>query len=274
VSNQTQRPDPSQLLRKRLLEGRYPVEDAIALLVPIAALDERNDRWRSRMKAVLFPAIGLTLFLLFFRLFYLAVPVGAVAIGLGVFVWRTSRSDVPNEVRLLALPWLQILSADVRPEEEVALRIDLGQPMCAKSRVVDQRIGRLRKSEYVHPWFSGEALLADGALLRWEATTRIRKVVISKRSSSGRSKTKTKIKKWTKLDVSLGLPTRAFSVGEAAASGQEKMRVKTGEKRNVVRVSRVVCATSLDPVAVEELIQTVSLAYRRAVPKPATEQPT
>lgn len=260
----------SPLLRTRLLEGTFPITEAVKLFDALGTLDERNDRRRKLFKIFAILGVVLTAFLLIADLAPIAALTGAVAILLAVLGFRLGRVDIPNDVRLFVLPWLRILAADMEADGNVSLKLDLHEANDKSQKLVDQKVEVSRHLyEYNHPWFSGQATLADGARLQWDAITHIRERVRWK--SKGR--TKRKLKQAIKYDVSLGLPAESFAVGQLAAQGSEKVRVKPGEKRNVVRVSYVAQSSALRPANLDHLIATVASAYRQAAPKPAVEQP-
>ena len=257
------------MLRTRLLEGTFPISEAVELFDALGTLDERNDRRRKLYKILAITCVVLTGVLLIADLAPVALLPGAAAIVLVVLVFRLSRQDIPNDVRLFVLPWLRILAADMESDDPVALKIDLHESNDKSKRVLDQRLGNRHQSEYHHPWFSGQATLVDGARLQWDAVTHLRERVTAK--SKGR--TKRKLKQGIKYEVSLGLPVDSFALGQPSARGIEKVRVKPGEKRNVVRVSYVAQATTRTPAKLDDLIATVASAYRQAAPKPGVEQP-
>jgi hypothetical protein len=262
----------SPLLRTRRLDDAFPIEDAIALLEELATVDTRNDRRRTWYKRGAVACIVLAALFLFAGL-PLVAPVPSLGfVALVVLGIRLSKIDIPNEARELVLSWLRILAADLEPGQSVSLKLDFNPATAKTYRVSDQRVNQVRCLEYLHPWYSGETVLADGARLGWDATTRVRERVTSKRSRSGKIKHKSKRKYWTKLEVSLALPADHFTISQNASAGPGKVRTKAGEKRNVVRVSRVLCSLSPAPPPIDELIATVALAYRQVAPMAPVEQ--
>jgi hypothetical protein len=259
----------SPLLRTRSLAGVFPIEEALGVFDALAVADERNDRRRSLLRKAAIACGVLTGIVLFAGIPIAAVATGPAVIVLLVLAYRLGRVDIPNDVRLFVLPWLRILSADMAAAGTVELKLDLHESTDACHRQDDDFTGGRRWEVYHHPWFSGQATLADGARLAWNAVAHIRRY--TRRKSKGR--TKTKIKQAMKYDVSLGLPADSFAVAPVAGKGLEKVKVKPGEKRNVVRVSYVAHSAALAPANLDDLIHTVASAYGRGTPKPATEQP-
>ncbi len=256
----------SPLLRARRLEGAFPIEDAIALLDDLTHLDAHNDRRRKYLSWAMKAAGVLAVLCVLAGLVPLIAVFVVAIVVLLIFYYRLARIDLRNDVLELHRAWLRILAADMEPQQSITLKLDFTPATTKQHRVYDQKVKGVRCREYVHPWYTAETQLADGARLHCDATTRVRERVITKHSRSGKTKTKRKYKYWTKLDVSLGLPHDSFSVTPAAPTGDEKIRTKAGEKRNVVRVSRVLSSTSAAPPTVDDLIQTVALAYRQAAP--------
>jgi hypothetical protein len=256
----------SPLMRARRLEGAFPIEDAIALLDDLTTLDTRNDRRRKYLSYAMKGSGVLALVCLFAGLAPLIALFVVAVVVLLIFYYRLNRIDLPNDVLELCRAWLRILAADMAPQQSIALKLDFNPATSKAHRVYDQKVKGVRCLEYVHPWYTAETQLADGARLHCDATTRVRERVVTKHSRSGKTKTKRKYKYWTKLDVALGLPNDSFTVAKAAPGGPEKIRTKAGEKRNVVRVSRVLTSLSAAPPKLDDLIQPVALAYRQAAP--------
>jgi hypothetical protein len=262
------------LLQARRLHGAFPIEAAIKLLDDLSVLDTSNDRRRKRYKLALVACVVLGLGLLFAGLAPVAALCVVAFVVLLVLHMRLARADLPNDMVDLSRAWLRILAADMEPEEPITLTLDFNPATAKQHRVYDQKVKGVRCLEYVHPWCSAETRLADGARLHCDATTRVRERVVTKHSRSGKTKTKRKYKYWTKLDVSLGLPTETFTLAPTEPARRQKIRTKPGEKRSVVRVSRVLTSNSAAPPKLDELIHTVALAYRQAAPVPSAEQPT
>jgi hypothetical protein len=258
----------SPLLRTRSLEGSFSIAEAVELFAALANLDEHNDRRRKLCKIATILGVVLTAFLLLADLAPVAVFTGVGSIVLAVLVFRLGHLDIPNDVRLFVLPWLRILSADMEAGTSVALKLDLHEANHKSKRAADVVSSGKQWQTYHHPWFSGQATLADGARLQWNAVTNLRQHTAYKR----KGRTKTKVKQAITYDVALGLPAASFATTELAIRGTEKVRVKPGDKRNVVRVSHVAAATSMAPANLDDLIAAVASAYRQAAPKPATEQ--
>ena len=259
----------SRLVRDRAIVGVFPMEEALTLFDALAVLDARNDRRRQRLSILTLASMVASIGAPFAGLAIVCWVTIPAMVVLAALNYRLRRIDIPNDVRLFVLPWLRILSADMRATEAVSLKVDLRTSTDKCHRVADEVTNGKKWETYHHPWFSGEATLTDGARLQWSAVTHVRKHTTWK--SKGRSKTKTK--QAMKYDVSLGLPSSTFAVDPVAKSSIEKIRVKPGEKRNVVRVSYVAhSASSLTPAKLDDLVNTVALAYGRGTPQATTEQ--
>jgi hypothetical protein len=257
----------SPLLRDRAIAGVFPMQEALALFDALAVLDESNDRRRQRLRKLTIAGIGASLVAPFVGLPIACILTIPATVVLAIRTYRLGRVDIPNDVRLFVLPWLRLLSADMDATETVSLKVDLRACTDKRHRVADEVASGRKWETYHHPWFSGEATLTDGARLQWSAVTHLRKHTTWKKK--GRSKIK--IKQAMKYDVALGLPSSSFAVDPVAKSGIEKIRVKPGEKRTVVRVSYVAHSASLAPANVDDLVSTVASAYRQGTPQ-ASEQ--
>jgi hypothetical protein len=260
-------------LRKRRLDGDFPVADAMAVLDELSTLDTRNDRQRDRYRKAIWACGAVGIAFLFIGLAWLSPLFFAAVVVLAILRWRLGRADIPNDALEVVRGWLRILAADIEAEQPITLKLDFGPAIAKAHCVYDQKVDRVRCREYLHPWYSAEAELADGARLQCDATTRVRERIIRKYSRSGKVKTKRKYKYWTKLDVTLGVPKDSFALTDDKRTGRAKVRSKAGEKRNVVRVSRVLADLPSGRPRLEDFIQTVAMAYRQVAPAPAPEQP-
>jgi hypothetical protein len=237
-------PEQQSIFKGKRVEGQRSPDEWLTLLMPVAELDEQCDALRVS-KA-------------------------------GFFVRRFARkNDVPNGLREFTMPLLPILREDQDPGTPLELKLDLsGYEQDRKKLGTGDpyKKGAYRKivdTFYDDPWIEGHARFVDGADIRFTVTDHVRSSRKTKRSSSGKIKTKKKSKKKTELAVTCSFPARNYAAaGQPAPSGGvRKESVKAGEDRTVVRLTRVIEPTSFysfpDP---ELLLDLLANAYARVDP--------
>lgn len=217
------------LFRSKLVQGRYSIDQLIAMLTPLADADRIGDKGRASLRWWL---LGLILALVLLPIgaafasasapsvaqaLLIAAAVCAVllAVMIVLHLWLGRFDDVENNLRNVALPFLTALRQDVPERAELDVRIDFSKAV-QKSKLdrVDKpkRSGysKLVNSYYISPWFEGSAPLATGGRLRWRVTDHVLSSKRTRRSASGKYKMKTKQKRKSKLDVSLSRSARHY----------------------------------------------------------------
>lgn len=266
-------PDPRQLIRTRQIAGAYPAATWLACLGPLAGRG-RGTAWLGtvlRGVAIQAGVIGVIGFLSGRD----GIVLGLVAAAVAVAAWLAARGFrrrvLPAAIHDAIVPFLIVLREEMDRDEPVALRLDLTGAEHGRKRLGEWRDGsgvpRVVERRYADPWLAGEARLADDARLRWEVTDELRRRDVTRRSRSGKAKTKTKYKLTRHLTVRLGLPRAAYDARRAAAGGGSGLRlaVKPGEKRDVVVVRRaIVTRRREEPLQAEHLLALIGEAYGRA----------
>ena len=178
-------------------------------------------------------------------------------------------------VRAFVAPLLAVLREDHDPACPLELTLD-----CTGAAHKDKATrtsdpydkGAYRKivdTFYDDPWLQGRAQFADGADVRFAVIDHLRSSRKTKRSASGKTKVKTKGKKKTEVDVTVAFPARNYRAVSAsgAPAPDVKASVKSGEKRTVVRMRRVLAAGSADAVPDPDvLLELLGAAYARVDP--------
>src|SRR5690606_14267915 len=221
--------------RGRLVQGRYSIDQLIAMLTPLADADRIGDAGRASLRRRLFGSIfGIVLLLIgaafasgnapaFAQVLLIgaAVCAGLLVVLIVLHLWLGRFDDVENNLRNVALPFLTALKQDVDERAELDVRIDFSKAV-QKSKLdrVDKPVrsgySKLVNRYYISPWFEGSAPLATGGRLRWRVTDHVLSSRRIRRSASGKYKVKTKQKRKSKLDVSLLRPARHYSAANPA----------------------------------------------------------
>jgi len=257
--------------------GDFTVEALLDQMRTLARFDASNDATRATLKkwlgtsiVAMFASLWFT-FMFGIALAVLALLSLAAAIYFGVTLRRLTKFDISNNFREVALPFLTILKQDMEPHQTLSVRVDLRAPTHDKKRrgtPASSKRGAYTKiidTTYHDDWFHGTARLADASILRWSVVDDLVESKRTKRSSSGKMKTKTRNYKRSTVAVSLSVSSKRYGVaGNARAEGQ-KIAVQGGAKRRVIKLTRKIKTKSLDPMEPDVLIDSVASAYRKVV---------
>ena len=259
--------------------GDFTAEALLDQMRHLAAFDASNDATRAQIKklmgGVVVGAIASLWLLTLFGIAMLAVTAALIglAIYLGVMLGRLSKLDISNNFREVALPFLAILKQDMEPHQTLKVRVDLRAPTHANKRRGSPQSSKggayasVVETSYHDNWFAGSARLADASVLHWSVVDDVVESKRTKRSSSGKMKTKTRNYKRSTVAVSLSVANKRYGVtptASANADGQ-KLAVQSGAKRRTIKLTRKIKTKSLETMDPGVLIDTVASAYRNVV---------
>ena len=256
-----------QIIAQKQVKLTRPIDELIALLKPIADMDKVLGSGGCAQ-------LGCT----FFAAIFLGIAGNSAIIAMNlpgwlVFVWiglwaalfvftlvmyfKTRNIDVSDNLRISIMPMLYVLRDDIEPRESVELVLDLRAPM-AKEKLLRTEKPRERLTEtfYSDPWMSAEAILVDGSRLRWSVTDLIRHRSVTKKTRSGKWKTKTKDSKKCSVDVELTVRNKSYEVqgGEA------------GEKKTSLSDKKTMKLTSANAVDPQVVLGVITDLFRRVQP--------
>jgi len=195
-------------------------------------------------------------------IFAVAMLSFAVAIVTFILFLRFRAQDLSDNLRTAAVPFLALLREDMNPGDPLYADIDL-RPYDIEEKKKKQSdpynkgvyykiIDRL----FVDPWFNGSAALADGTKVHWKVIEHVVKREKTKKTSRGKIKSKTKIKRKTIAVVTLGFPAKEYAMTEA-------QDVKRDEKRSTVTLARKVKTSQADSPAFGMLVDLIADGYKR-----------
>ena len=257
--------------------GDYTIEALLDQMRTLARFDASNDATRALLKKLTGAAVvGAFASLWLLSVFGMAMLIAVaaligVAIYLAVTLKRLSKLDISNNFREVALPFLTILKQDMDPRQTLKVRVDLrapthenkrrGAPQSSKGGVYTKIV----ETCYRDNWFSGTARLADASVLRWSVIDDLVESKRTKRSSSGKMKTKTRSCKRSTIAVSLAVANKRYGVSAGARAEGQKIAVHDGSKRRTIKVTRKIKSKSPQPMQPDVLIDSVASAYRSVV---------
>jgi len=198
--------DKEQLLfvESKTIDNSMKMKRWIEFMQPIAQMDKLNDRSRKRKNTgLVFIIIGMVVS---FILSFVFVPFVITLLFLTVLLIITLKKlstlkklDIGNHLRLFLMPFLVVLKEESDDDAKANIKFDASPPMSEKKIVkttndTNRGYPKIKSTFYSHPWLEAEVLLADGTALKLEFTDFIVKKNITKRGSSGKIKSKVKIK--------------------------------------------------------------------------------
>jgi hypothetical protein len=206
----------------------------------------------------------------------IVVATAALAAGAVAFGVVRRRASIPARLGDSVAPLVAVLREDMAPEAPLTLRLDLRGGEINAKRVDQRKLDRppgkgapsTTEATYADPWLGGAAELADGSRLEWTVTDELRKREVSRRNPRGKLKTKAKYKVKRQIDVRLAFPDdyAALAAGERR-QGQERLAVRPGEKRTVVKLRRVFVRYHRDaPLEARSMLDLMADAYREVTP--------
>ena len=274
-------PIQKRFVQAKQIEASYKPERWLHLFEALAAYDRHNDHVRHRCMVLGGVALGVS----FISLFPLGIaewletlywiPVGLFAISVPAFlmVWVLKQKDLPNNLREFILPLLHILREDMDPETELSMHLDLrggtirskrtGEPTRLPSAT---KYPKIVETPFIDPWFTGSSRLADGSRLQWQITDHIRKLRVTKKSTRGKIKTKWKYKSKRLVEIQLGMPLDMYTPGasEDTPSSPDRLTLRSGPKRHVVKTRRVFKSNDREAVLeLQDFIDMIGTAYQQ-----------
>ncbi len=267
---------------KKKISGEFTALALLEQMRALAKFDQQNSAMRSRLLKWKLLAIALAIGILFIsplpfglRLCIFAVAIAAF-IYLSMITRRLSQFAISENISAVALPFIAILKQDMRAAQKLSVRLDLtpviDSKKCAGTSKPYERgaYNKIVDTTYRDPWFDGSARLADDAILRWRLLDTICESKRSKRSSSGKTKTKLRHCKRSLVAIGLSLPNKSYGVNASASRSPQlpvsKITVQHSAKRSDVKLVRKFKAKSLEPLDPRVLIDVISEAYQRATP--------
>ncbi len=193
-----------QFVESKIIDNSMKMKRWIEFMQPIAQMDKLNDRSRKRKNTgLIFIVIGMVVSLILtfvFVPFIIALLVLTVLLIITLKKLNTLKKlDIGNHLRLFLMPFLVVLKEESDDNAKANIKFDASPPMSEKKIVkttndTNRGYPKIKSTFYSHPWLEAEVILADGTALKLEFTDFIVKKDITKRGSSGKIKSKVKIK--------------------------------------------------------------------------------
>jgi len=255
-----------QIVQDKQVKLNRPIDETIALLKPIADMDRALGAGFGMgcvmIIAAIVLAIGGSIAIDALNLPGWVTTVwflGCLALfAAPIVMWaRTRKIDVSDNLRQCVVPMLLVFRDDIDAGAPVELTLDLRQPMIKEKLLREEKPrARLTETYYSDPWMAAEVLLVDGSRLRWNVTDTIRHRNVTKKTSSGKWKTKTKDAKKCTVEAELTVRNKAYAVSGAEA----------GEKKTTLSAKKQLKLQNALPVDPKEIIHVITDLFARVEP--------
>ncbi|MGE0821724.1 MAG: hypothetical protein AB7G75_10885 [Candidatus Binatia bacterium] len=270
-----------KILSRKIVTRELTANQWLTLLGAVARFDQRGDQLRSfagKSAAWLAGLFFVALFVLGFLPFWVWATAHLTIIGLFFFFlllwWRLRKIDLPDTLRMVVVPLFGILREESTGIIKAA--IDLRGPLESTKRTEhspakNKNYPRVDLSFFCDPWLQVETQLADGSRLVIEAKDFVRERSIAKKNARGKVKYKTKYKGRRLYEVRLAASHKAYRLAESPHPEDGiRMAVKAGEKRDVIKLRRMVPSgdpkTPTLPANIDDLTQLLATAYAQLAP--------
>jgi len=200
----TLNPDQKIFANEKRIDTSMKLKRWLDFLQPLAQMDRVNDESRRKKKI----GIGFIIFGLVVSFFvttaFLPAVIALILLVVLLIIQisklnKLKKMDIGNHLRLFLMPFIVVLKEEADANSLLKITFDASEPL-AKEKITNEvsskgmSLPRIKSTFYTNPWLNLRAVLADGSVVLLEFEDVVRKSRITKRGSSGKIKTKTKIK--------------------------------------------------------------------------------
>ncbi len=275
-------PEQVEILQTKKLQGSFKPNKLAKLLRDLAAYDRLNDEKRaglSTLKGWLMTLAGTVLIGVFISVvteaftitLYLGVALMVsvfIIVFLGLRVKKLAKTDLIDEMRRVLLPFALVMQEEARPGSKMTISLDANQPK-TEPYLVDtqertQRYGR-SISTYQQDWLSANVTLIDGSAIGLMCSKTVFDVNIVKRSASGKTKYKNKLKSRDDVIVKMIAPKALYNLASPLPS-IPTIRVVEASDSFVIRGKYKFKTTDIKTLQVQVILKLISDMYRTLRP--------
>jgi hypothetical protein len=220
--------EQKQFVATKKIEANFKIKKWLELLENVAIMDTYADDLIKKLNKLKW-TFGISgLVIVFITLFLMAIPYAAslFLIALVSFVLcfinylrqkRFKQFDLANGLRLFTIPLMKVLREETDKENTIEMKLDFNNPL-SKDYLI-KKIDNTSKSYpkvdtyiYKNQWINANTKLLEDVEVEWNITDMIVKKHVTKRSSSGKYKTKTKIKIKHGMRLTIAFPKSNFKL--------------------------------------------------------------
>jgi hypothetical protein len=278
-------PEQKRFVEDKYIEASRTPSEWLAFFARIAEYDRHGDSGRKLLGRA---GIGFAIaaFVSIFvsvvaESFIPSLVVWPIAILMGLLYLIKKKSDLPNKFREFVVPLVSILREEMRASEPLFLHLDFrggteqykqtsGEHFKTAKRPASYVKADITERFFSDIWIEGRARLADDSRLELAIVDHICERKVGKRNARGKYKTKTKYKIKSVIEARLQLPQEDYALMGAGGRESDRIRLKSGEKRNAIRVRRVVKSSDLNSVlGLNHALDVIARAYKNVAPNRA-----
>jgi hypothetical protein len=220
--------EQKQFVATKKIEANFKIKKWLELLENVAIMDTYADDLIKRLNKLKW-TFGISgLVITFFTLFLMAIPYAAslFLVALACFVLcfinylrqkRFKQYDLANGLRLFTIPLMKVLREETDKENTIDMKLNFNNPL--NKDFLIKKIDNTSKSYpkvdtyiYKNQWINANTKLLEDVEIDWNITDMVVKKHITKRSSSGKYKTKTKIKIKHGMRLTIAFPKSNFKL--------------------------------------------------------------
>ena len=205
-------PEQTQFFSQKTISATHKIKDWIQFFSSISVLDRMMDKRVKLYMGLIVFLIVLAVITVFDAFASEVMYLGGIALifVLGAILLQRERKrlqtdDINNYLREFLMPVLQVLKDKAGPRTKLAANLDFRNPRKALDPVKSIINGR-NQSQYNHTYIVAKTVLSDGAALQFVVQDEIKDQDWTKRSASGKTKYKSKIKVVHHCYIKLILP--------------------------------------------------------------------
>lgn len=268
-------PEEKNLLKTKQVQANMPPQQWIDLFSKLRDFDKEADS--SRLLAgwmiaagVLITIVGIPLTAILIG--FVIIPIGIILAGTFLYVFFSLKQyDIKSEILSgKVLPTLLVLREEMKPGDGLKLRLDL-RGFEIPEKLVNQSPKRntsiyrsIVDYYYRDNWMDGDATLADGTRLVWNAQELVKHI---KKVKYRKGKRKSKSKFRSVLTTQIGMHRKRYRLPAVREKGNDgKIATRKSGEFHWMRISKTIKHPPGQTFKPTDFLNTVATAYSRAIP--------
>jgi hypothetical protein len=273
--------EQQQFINEKKIHGQQTASQWIDFLEEIAEFDSYVDTAKNSTQNWAW-GFGIAGFLSIFSVAFLGgvavLPVGFCFFACLLYVainLQLNKVDIPNRMRLFVFPLLRVLKEETKPDALISIKADfkagMSKPYFVREAKKEIHRGKVTSYFYDYPILELKTKLADGNGLQINVSDFARKNAVQKRNIRGKTKSKTKYKIKTDLQVMLTAKNENYLLKNAIQPA--KTKVKQGllysfkENKHQFNLRKITVSTAEESIpALEEVLGLIAKGYINLLP--------
>lgn len=278
-------PEQQSILEHKQIEGNYKPKQLVKLLRKLAAYDRENDAKRASLSSLKsffgFMCVMSIIAAIISFAFVESVVGGVVALSILLIsiiaavvllrrIEKLEATDLANEMRRVLLPFALVMQEEVKPGSKLSVKLDANAANADRNlKIKDTHTGTYGRtiSTYEQEWLSASATLMDGTSLQVNCTKTVFDIDIVKRSASGKTKYKSKLKSRDDVLVKMFASDKLYTLSERDAGSN--VSVMQMEQGIAIRGKYKFKTMNMKTLQVQTLLDLIHQMYGVLTPKNA-----